>query len=69
MLRLRGSTEEEEGGPEEPRRGMLRYSRSAVTMLASKVCQNKWTSHPWILYDAWRLGLDDLLDEFDAADA
>ena len=69
MLRLRGSTEEEEGGPEEPRRGMLRYSRSAVATLASKVFEAVMWAYPGILYDAWSLGLDDLLDEFDAADA
>jgi hypothetical protein len=39
MLRLRGSREEEEGGPEEPRLEMLRYSRSAVMLLASRVFQ------------------------------
>ena len=34
MLRLRGSREVEEGGPEEPKREKLRYSLSAVMILA-----------------------------------
>jgi hypothetical protein len=39
MLRLRDSREVEEDGPEEPRREMLHYFRSAVMLLASIVFQ------------------------------